>query len=292
MAAGAAIVIAPHVYWYISPAGGSSYAFVRDGVLNHDSFATALARSVRYLLGTIAYAAGPLVLLAALRPNWAALADIAWPAGEERRQAMILFAVPLVLPALANLAMPHRLTAAWTYPNWALLPVVLYGSRKIVIDAAAAGAAGFVALAMGFLALVASPVVAYQKLKAGPDSNRPDAHQVAEAAERLAAGAPVRFFWGSTSLTGGLPFYLPQARPLDADPLSADGRAAIKAAGLLIVCFDNDAPCLKTDTALAGGAGGAGAEHRSADLTIRHSLLGLSGPPAKVHITVVSAPAQ
>jgi hypothetical protein len=145
---------------------------------------------------------------------------------------------------------------------------------------------------MGFLALVASPVVAYQKLKAGPDSNRPDAHQVAEAAERLAAGAPVRFFWGSTSLTGGLPFYLPQARPLDADPLSADGRAAIKAAGLLIVCFDNDAPCLKTDTALAGGAGGAGAEHRSADLTIRHSLLGLSGPPAKVHITVVSAPAQ
>ena len=292
MAAGAAIVIAPHVYWYISTAGGSSYAFVRDNVLNHDSFATALARSVRYLLGTIAYAAGPLVLLAALRPNWAALADIAWPAGEERRQAMILFAVPLVLPALANLAMPHRLTAAWTYPNWALLPVVLYGSRKIVIDAAAAGAAGFVALAMGFLALVASPVVAYQKLKAGPDSNRPDAHQVAEAAERLAAGAPVRFFWGSTSLTGGLPFYLPQARPLDADPLSADGRAAIKAAGLLIVCFDNDAPCLKTDTALAGGAGGAGAEHRSADLTIRHSLLGLSGPPAKVHITVVSAPAQ
>ena len=51
-----------------------------------------------------------------------------------RRQALILFAVPMVLPALVNLAVPARLTPDWTFPNWALLPVVLYGSRKIAVD--------------------------------------------------------------------------------------------------------------------------------------------------------------
>ncbi len=82
MAAGAAVVIAPHLYWYVTQAGGTNYAFVRDSVMTDDSFATALGKSVYYLLGVIAYAAGPLLLLALLRPAPAALADIAWPADE------------------------------------------------------------------------------------------------------------------------------------------------------------------------------------------------------------------
>ena len=122
MAAGAAVAIAPHLYWYISHAGGTNYAFVRDSVMTDDSFAAALGKSVYYALGVIAYAAGPLLLLAALRPGRAALADIAWPADDERRQALILFAVPMVLPALVNLVVPARLTPDWTFPNWALLP--------------------------------------------------------------------------------------------------------------------------------------------------------------------------
>ena len=87
MAAGAAVVIAPHLYWYVMQAGGTNYAFVRDSVMTDDTFATALGKSVYYLLGVIAYAAGPLLLLALLRPARAALADIAWPADEMRRQA-------------------------------------------------------------------------------------------------------------------------------------------------------------------------------------------------------------
>ena len=53
------------------------------------------------------------------------------PRDDDRRQALLLFLVPLALPALVNLAIPYRLTADWTYPNWALLPVVLYASREI-----------------------------------------------------------------------------------------------------------------------------------------------------------------
>lgn len=288
MAFGAAVVVAPHLYWYISHAGGSSYSFIRDSVAEQTSFAATLAVSARYLLGVIAYVAGPLVLLAALRPNSATLRDIAWPAEAERRQAVILLIVPLVLPALVNLVLPHRLTAVWTYPNWALLPVVLYGSRRLVIDATAAAVAGLTAVAMMLLALIVSPVVAYEKLQAGPDANRPDAKQVATMAKRLAGGAPVRLFWGSPALAAGLPFYWPGIRPLDADPLSPEGRAASKTAGVLIVCLDSDTPCRTTEDALAGGA----AEHRSDDIIIQHTFFGFAGPATKAHITVVPDSAQ
>jgi hypothetical protein len=288
MAVGAAVVIAPHLYWYVSQTGGSNYEFMRESVMNQTSFGATLAGSLRYLLGVIAYAAGPLVLLAALRPSSAVLREIAWPADAERRQALILFVVPLVLPALVNLVLPHRLTAVWTYPNWALLPVVLYGSRRLVIDATATAVAGLVAVAMALAALIASPVVGYEKLQAGPDPNRPDAKQVALAAERLAGGAPVRLFWGSAALAIGLPFYSPGMRPLDADPMSTKARAASKTAGLLIVCLDSDVLCRRSDDILAA----SNPRHRSDDLIIRHSFLGFAGPATTAHITVLPASAQ
>jgi hypothetical protein len=89
MAVGAAVVIAPHLYWYVSQTGGSNYQFMRESVMTQASFSATLAGSLRYLLGVSAYAAGPLVLLAALRPSSAVLRDIAWPADAERRQALI-----------------------------------------------------------------------------------------------------------------------------------------------------------------------------------------------------------
>jgi len=46
----------------------------------------------------------------------------------------LLFAVPLVLPALVNLVLPYRLTPDWTFPNWPLLPIVLYASLALVIS--------------------------------------------------------------------------------------------------------------------------------------------------------------
>jgi 4-amino-4-deoxy-L-arabinose transferase-like glycosyltransferase len=288
MAVGAAVVIAPHLYWYVSQTGGSNYDFMRESVMNRTSFGATLAGSLRYLLGVIAYAAGPLVLLAALRPSSAVLRDIVWPDDAERRQALILFVVPLVLPALVNLALPHRLTAVWTYPNWALLPMVLYGSRRLVIDATATAAAGLVAAAIALLALIASPVIAYEKLQFGFDPNRPDAQPVAMAAARIAGGAPVRFFWGSAALVDGLPFYLPGARPLNLDPLSAVGRAASESEGLLLVCLESDAPCQASIAALAG----SDAKQRSDDIVIRHTFLGFTGPATGVHITVRPASGQ
>jgi 4-amino-4-deoxy-L-arabinose transferase-like glycosyltransferase len=282
MAAGAAIVLAPHLYWYATQSGGTNYAFVRESVMTGDSFGTAFGKSVYYLLGAIAYAAGPLLLLASLRPSRAALADIAWPADPDRQQALILFAVPLVLPALANLVLPHRLTPDWTFPNWALLPIVLYSAPSLAIDAAAAAAAGLAALAVSIAFIVASPFIAYARLAGGPDHNRPHSQPIAALARELSP-TPVRSFWGSPILVGNLPFYLPPAAPLHVDPASTAGRDEIARTGVLIVCRSDDAPCLATSAALAGR------EDKTLDASITRSFFGFSGAPENFRLSIVPA---
>jgi 4-amino-4-deoxy-L-arabinose transferase-like glycosyltransferase len=282
MAAGVLIVIAPHVWWYVSEGGGQNLAFVRDTLVLKQTFGAALWRSGHYLVSAFAYAVVPFAFLAALRPSRAVLADMLWPADGDRRRVLLLFAVPLVLPALANLIVPFRLTDDWTYPNWALLPIVLYASPELAIDARAVARAGIVALAVASIALLVSPVVAYARLMRSEDQYRAHFRQVADLGEKL-AGTPIGLFWGSYQITSGLAFYLPHARPLQADPLSAEGRAAIGTHGLLVVCLSEDTPCRQTGAALAA----AGA--RTADASFRRTFLGFSGPPMDFQITAVPA---
>ena len=278
MAAGAVIVVAPHAIWLVTQRGGASYDFVLTNVMSAESFGAALAGSAYYLLGAVAYAIGPLLFLAALGPTKAALLDILWPGDDDRQQAMLLFAVPLLLPALVNLVLPYRLTPDWTFPNWPLLPIVLYASLALVISTTTVAAVGLICLAMSLVMVAASPLIAYVKLKAGADANRPSSHHVAEVAERIVAKPPP-LFWGSPALTDGLPFYLPDARPLQVSPLSPEGRAAIGASGLLVACLKDDAPCRATAAALGGS--------RSADVTYARSFLTLAGPPSFYRVTII-----
>jgi MFS family permease len=282
MAAGAAIVIAPHLWWLMSARGTVSLQFAQS-VVNHEPFDATLRNTIFYVLGAIAYAAGPLIFLAALRPSRATLADIVWPADDDRRQALVLLLVPLALPALVNLVIPYRLTPDWTFPNWALLPIVLYASRDLLIDEAVVVRAGFVVLAATLAVLIATPVIAALRLTNGPDLYRPHFRQAVELAERL-GGQPVRLFWGSDSIVGGMPFYMPDAQRLSVDPLSAAGRAASSAHGLAVICLIGDAPCQNVADALAK----AGARTASAALT--RTYLGFSSRPLDIQITVIPAP--
>jgi 4-amino-4-deoxy-L-arabinose transferase-like glycosyltransferase len=278
MAAGAAIVLAPHVWWMLTQSGASVQ--FAESVANGMPFDAALMKSANYFVGSVAYILGPLIFFAGLRPSRAALADTVWPTEELRRQAWLLLLVPLVLPALINLAVPYRLTAAWTSPNWALLPIVLYGSRGLLIDERVSARAGLAALAVTLAILIASPVIACVRLTHGPDPYRPHFQQVAEIGEGL-AGRPVELIWGSEGIVSGLPFYLPRARPLMIGPLSAEGRAAIAAHGLLIVCTSGDEGCRQTAESFAR----AGAASKTATLT--RSFLGFSSPPESFEITAV-----
>jgi 4-amino-4-deoxy-L-arabinose transferase-like glycosyltransferase len=280
MAAAAAIIIAPHVVWFVTERGGAAYGFVRGSFTGNDSFSAALGNSAYYLLGAVAYVSGPLIFLATLRPSKAALADIVWPQGDDRRQALILLIVPLVLPALLNLASPYRLTPDWTYPNWALLPVVLFATPYISVDARDVARAGLFVLAVSLLAIIVSPFVAYDQLRSSREAYRAHFRQVADLGQKF-AGDRVQLLWGSPGVVAGLPFYLPQARTLAADPTSAEGRAATASQGLMVVCVSDDEPCRKTAAALID----AGA--RTTTATFRRSFLGWSGAPMTFEITVV-----
>jgi hypothetical protein len=277
MAAGAAIVIAPHVWWVLRDRASLTFA---ESVINHTSFGEAFLNSLFYVLGAVAYIVLPLIFLAALRPNKATLADIVWPADEDRRQAWLLLLVPLILPALVNLALPYRLTPDWTFPNWALLPIVLYGARGLVVDEQAVARAGLVAFVAVLAVIIASPVIACVRLTKGPDQFRPHFRQVAELAERL-AGQPIKLYWGSLDVTGGLAIYLPQAQLLTTGPLSPEGRAAVGAPGLAVVCLTSDAGCQQTEEALEKGGA------RTTTVALTRSFLGFTGPPLNVRITVV-----
>jgi 4-amino-4-deoxy-L-arabinose transferase-like glycosyltransferase len=278
MAAGAAVVIAPHVWWVLTQSGAS--VEFAESVVSRASFGATLAKSANYILGCVAYVVGPLIFWAALRPSRAALADTVWPVEDDRRRAWILLLVPLLAPALLNLVSPYRLTAAWTSPNWAVLPIVLYAPRALCIDDRAAARAGLAALLVTLAIVLASPVVAWVRLTNGPDLNRPHFRQVAELGQAL-AGRPVALIWGSEGIVSGLPFYLPDARRLTADPLSEAGRGAIATEGLLIVCVTGDGLCRQTAEAFA--ASGA----RTTGATLTRSFLGFSGQPVNYQITAV-----
>jgi 4-amino-4-deoxy-L-arabinose transferase-like glycosyltransferase len=284
MAASAAIVVAPHLYWYIAERGGDNYAFLTEGVLNADSFGEALARSGSYLVGSVAYVAVPLIFLAALQPGGRALADIVWPCDAARQQALLLFLVPLLLPALGNLLFPQRLTPLWTIPDWPLLPVVLYGSPLIAtIDSRAAARAGVVALLVSLGAAAASPVRAYFLLQfqaLTSEGHRAYYQQVAEAAQ-VFAGQPIWILWGSSQVTRGLPFYLPKAHLLPSDPTDARSRKEVSAKGIVIICGHGDAGCVASAATYA--------HSRSMDITVSRSFLGFAGPSSRYRIIVVPA---
>jgi 4-amino-4-deoxy-L-arabinose transferase-like glycosyltransferase len=277
MAAGAIIAIAPHIWWSLNDAASLQFA---QSVINHTSFGETLEKSALYVLGAVAYIVVPLIFLAALRPSRAALADIVWPADDDRQQACVLLLVPLILPALVNLVIPYRLTPDWTFPNWALLPVVLYASPRITVDARAAARAGVVALAMILAVVIASPVIAGVRVAYGSDQYRPHFRQVAELADRL-SGKPVQLYWGSGDIIAGLPVYLPGARLLSVGPLSDEGRADSSVHGLVVVCLTTDAGCRTIGDAFAK----TGA--RTATVALTRSFLGFTSPPLDVQITVV-----
>jgi 4-amino-4-deoxy-L-arabinose transferase-like glycosyltransferase len=267
VAAGAVITIAPHLWWCLNNRVSLQFA---ESVVVPTPFGETLLRSSYYLFGAAAYILMPLVFLAALRPSRAALADMLWPADEDRRQALVLLVVPLILPALVNLAVPYRLTPDWTFPNWALLPIVLYGSRLVAVDQRTVGQAGLIGLALVAAVVIASPAIAYVRLEGSHDRDRMYSRQIAETATNL-AGRQIDFVWGSPDIVPGLPFYLPQARPLSA---GAKGT-------LLIVCSSGDQACRNNAAALGAGSG------RTVSATLTPNFLGLSGTPETFQITVV-----
>jgi hypothetical protein len=281
MALSATAAVAPHVLWFVTERSQATRDFMGSSVMIAQPFGIALLGSLSYLAGSTAYVVMPLIFFILLQPTRAALSDILWPADRNRQQAHLLFILPLILPPLANLVFPHRLTALWTFPNWALLPVILFGSPLITVHPAGAARAGLVALSVAAAAVLVSPYVAYFQANSTLRLDERHFRQVAGEVMRLSHSPLIA---GTKEIVQGLSFYLPKAMPISV-PSSSDAAAlvAIRASGMVIICSADDEACRSASTELEGSA------DRSVDVTFTRTFLGFTSPQASYHLTVISA---
>ncbi len=269
MAFTALIVVAPHLVWLLTERGSDTDSFLM-ALKSTDPFSADLVRSLMFLFGSVADIAAPLLIFAALRPSRTAMADSIMPPEEGRRLALVLLLVPLVLPALANLLFPHRLTPLWTFPNWALLPIVLYGSPLLSVPVLAAVRGILLAGALTAGALVASPFISIQHLH-DDDQHRQHWQQLADVINTRSA-KPVQYLSGDPEILKGLFFVMPSAQPLPESPAAN--------ASVAIVCLATDSGCRSRGDIFALGPW--------SDVALTRSFLGFRGPATSYRIKIVT----
>jgi 4-amino-4-deoxy-L-arabinose transferase-like glycosyltransferase len=283
MAGATLIILAPHIHWLLTERDHATENFMVTSVMVSASFGTALKTSAFYLIGVVVYIVMPLIFFAILMPDRVSLRDTVWPADPGRRQALLLLVVPLVLPALANLACPHRLTPVWAFPNWALLPVVLFGSPRLGVTAIAAARAGMTALAVSLVAVMVSPLVARAHLNPGRIANNAHYRQIAAEISHL-VNSPVMLIGGSSRVVQGLFYYLPAARPMSGLPDTQGAKPPV--AARVMVCVEGDVSCRAAAASLAGRSGSV------SDVAFAKTFLGYASPPLTYQIVVAPEPAK
>jgi hypothetical protein len=281
-----ALAFVPHVVWLVA---NDFVPFAYAATAHTWTHAAGALSVAGYLAGSIGYVTLPVLLaLAAMRPSWAALADMLLPAGPERRLAAAAFCWPLLLPALAAPLVGAEINSLWSMSAWALLPVVLLSAPRSLILPGAARAIFGVSAAISLAALAAAPVVAILVLWAGPPT--PSTHLLAERVMtewRKLSNAPIRLVGGEAGLAFGTAFYLPD-RPSafpNLDPRAAPwvDNARIARDGIVLVCRAAANGCTGASTALARGQPSS----RQVVVEITRRYLGIAGQPERYTVIVV-----
>jgi 4-amino-4-deoxy-L-arabinose transferase-like glycosyltransferase len=244
-----------------------------------------MLQSLKYLGGTLGHAAIPILLLITMRPSRTAIADVLAPASAERRLVAVVFWLPLLLPALVNLVMPHRLTPLWTIPNWSLLPVVLLGSSLVVVERRMAVRVLALALVVPLLAVLAAPVLALVNHRSGASDGNARLSLMAEALDRAwreATPRPLRLIGGQPRLIVRMAFYTtPEARFLWAIERTPQVLAAIAKDGAAFVCQASDRACLEWIDYLGAARG------RRSEVELARSYLGIEGRRERFVIVIL-----
>ena len=274
MAIAALVVVLPHLDWLLTQRGHDTDVFLAQSVFSQRSPLADVERSLRYLVDCVAYIVAPLIFFAALLPSRAAIADTIWPKDDARQQSLILLVVPLIAPAFANIAFPHRLTSVWAFPNWAILPIVLYGSPLLTVERLAAirGIAIAVTVAVG--SVVVAPWIAYRHLADPNYFHRQHWQQLADAVTAQSS-RPIRYFIASPGISEGIAFYLPMAKPVPASP----DKELVRGQEVAVICASDDKACEAAGDALAGPGGWS-------DIRLSRTYFGAEGPAANYRIKV------
>jgi hypothetical protein len=282
------VALVPHLRWIYQNESTFTYALES----HPGTYLGALVSAIDYIGGAIAFAALPLIIVAAVtRPTPALLADTFWPRQPERRLVVIAFVAPLVLPVIATVAAKSLATSLWSIASMTLLPIVLLSSPAANVPRAALRRILGIAIAVPLIALLASPVVAMMNHRRGHDKHAAYYRLVAEAVEqawRRATDVPLGGFASYDNLMSGTSFYFstfPKTLEISrasATPWTTEEDVARH--GIAIACPVEHALCMKGLEARVAAAGPR-AQRTTVDLVRTH--FGIAGKSQRFMIAVI-----
>ena len=283
-----ALALSPHVAWIVA----SDFAPFTYAATSHQSdVASAALSGLGFVLGVAGYLAAPAILTAlAARPSLAAMADTLWPKTPERRLVLIAFAAPILLPALAAIALKVEIVSLWAMGAMTLLPVVLLSSPLVALSRRAAVLLLALALVFPILMTLAAPVIAIAIHREGVPNNAAHYRLVAAAIEkawREVTDKPLRLVGSQTNLVNGVVFYL-GGRPSTLDIVAPQvtpwaDEARIAREGAALVCAEPEPFCMLMLDARARNAPAA----RRFEVEISRSYLGVADAPVRYVIVIV-----
>jgi 4-amino-4-deoxy-L-arabinose transferase-like glycosyltransferase len=279
-----ALALAPHFAWL---AVNDFVTFSYAAAVHVRTVAQAAGSVVGYLAGSAGYVALPVLLvLAAVRPSRAAVADMLLPKTPERRLVAAAFWAPLLLPAVVAPIMRAEITSLWSMSAWTLLPVVLLSSPLLALGRRALLPAVTLAVLLPPVMVVAAPFVAIAihrgKVPPAVAHSRLIADRVAHEWRRV-TDRPLQLVGGG-DLAYGVAFYLPD-RP-SAFP-EFDSRVApwadwhrVRREGIAIVCRADAPTCpLAAEAQSLTGP--------RVEIEVARSHYGIAGPAGRYVIVII-----
>lgn len=250
------VALLPHLAWLRdNDFAPFTYAMAIHG---DKAFGGTVVAALGYLGGSLGYIALPVLLvLAAARPNRAALADMIWPADVERRLATAAFWAPFLLPALVAVATGTEVTSLWSMSAWSLLPVLLLSSPRITLPPVDIRRIILIAMALPLIVLIAAPAIALMNRRDGPPPASAQSHLLAIEVERIwhqVTPQPLAFVGGDGDILLGVVAYAADKPRALLDGLAPPSAAHLRRAGMVLLCFTGDQACLNEAKRVAGSA--------------------------------------
>jgi hypothetical protein len=282
------LALSPHVVWlYLHGFGTFGYALES----HPGTVIEALVSGLGYLAGALGYAVVPILLTAvAAKPTLADVSDMLWPSDPPRRLAVVVFILPLVLPALMAVATAEKVVSLWAIGGMTLLPVVLLSSPRVVIPRVAAIRILAVAVAFPFLAVLVAPIVAVVTHFNGIPNYGTQYSLVAEAAGKVwreTTEEPLRLIGSYDNVLNGTAFYFPD-RPSTFEIVTPaltpwTDEARIARQGILLYCPVAEIRCMDALNKRAAAA----PRGRRVEVDISRTFLGFPGPVTRYAIAAI-----
>jgi 4-amino-4-deoxy-L-arabinose transferase-like glycosyltransferase len=274
--------LAPHLYWLVQTDFESFYYAMT--VHGDKPFAATVIAALGYVAGAFGYVIVPMVVAFAItRPNVTTACDIVWPHDAERRFAAAAFWGPLLLPAVAAIAVSAEITSLWSMPAFSLLPVLILSSPAVAVSETVTRRVLLGAAALPIIMLIVSPLITIAAQRNGPAPASAQASLLAGEVERLwhqSTPQPLRFIRGDEDLAYGVAVYAAD-RPRALTGMPKPPAAELARAGYVWLCFAEDVPCRDRATARAPAA-------KLVETRIVRNFLRFAGNPQGYAIYIVA----